>query len=94
MDLPEDEYKLTLKNFLNNVNQAGFDMFYKDWNSASYTKVIQGLKWITKYNESKQVTHMNQSREVHPSIYAFALTGTVNMLAFFYVWATFLTTAI
>lgn len=40
MDLPEDEYNLTLRNFLNNVSNKGFDMFYKDWNKANYQAII------------------------------------------------------
>lgn len=51
MDLPEDEYRFTLKNFLNNVNSAGFDMFYQDWSKAGHSKNVQGLKWIQKYED-------------------------------------------
>ena len=40
MDLPEDEYNLTLRNFLNNVSNKGFDMFYKDWDKANYQAII------------------------------------------------------
>lgn len=93
MDLPEDEYNIALRNFLNNVSNKGFDMFYKDWTKANYQRILQGHNWIKKY-EQKAVSHMDHSREVDPSIYAFGITGMVNSAAMGAVWSYFLNASI
>ncbi|MFO0116314.1 MAG: hypothetical protein ACK521_01370, partial [bacterium] len=93
MDLPEEEYNLTLRNFLNNVSNKGFDMFYKDWSKANYQRNIQGFNWLSKY-EQKDVARMDHSREVDPSIYAFGITGMVNSAAAGAIWSYFLNDSI
>lgn len=86
-------YKVTLFNFLNNVNANGYDMFYKDWNKAGYIFNIKGYNWIKKYN-STDVVVSDRNRTGDISLVVYGLTGMVNAGATGVVWSFFIADSI
>ena len=92
-DLAEDVYKVTLNNFLSNVNSNGYDMFYKDWNKAGYIYNIKGFDWIKKYN-STDVVVSDRNRTGDISLVVYGLTGLVNSGATGVVWSFFIADSI
>ena len=92
-DLAEDVYKVTLFNFLNNVNSNGYDMFYKDWNKAGYMFNIKGFDWIKKFN-STDIVVSDSNRTGDISLVVYGLCGIVNSGATGLVWSLFIADSI